>query len=135
MTPFSPMPIPAKVPATGLTRKARAVPIPCAETQTYVTSEDDERIIEVEITQGEDDDPRYVDIVGRITLEVPPNRPAGCEVSVTYSYDENQRVRALVVDERTKKSKEVAVTYDGAGVLSDAQIEERRAQFERIHIE
>ncbi|MEZ5303118.1 MAG: Hsp70 family protein [Verrucomicrobiales bacterium] len=110
-------------------------PIPCAETQTYVTSEDDERIIEVEITQGEDDDPRYVDIVGRITLEVPPNRPAGCEVSVTYSYDENQRVRALVVDERTKKSKEVAVTYDGAGVLSDAQIEERRAQFERIHIE
>ena len=39
-------------------------------------------LIEVEITQGEDLDPRYVDIVGKISLEVPPGRPAGCEVTV-----------------------------------------------------
>ena len=70
-------------------------PIPCAESQTYITSEEDERFIEVEITQGEDTDPNYVDVIGKITLEVPPGRPAGCEVTVTYSYDENQRIRAV----------------------------------------
>jgi molecular chaperone DnaK len=110
-------------------------PIPCSESQTYVTSEDNEQKIEVEITQGEDDDPRYVDVVGTITLEVPPGRPAGCEVTVTYSYDENQRVHATVRDEMTGITKEVQVSYQGAGVLSDEEVERKAAYFERVRIE
>ena len=47
-------------------------PIPCQQSQTYVTSEDNERVIEVAITQGEDTDPKYVDVIGKIALEVPP---------------------------------------------------------------
>ena len=60
-------------------------PIPCEQSQTYLTSEDNEQSIEVEITQGEDMDPKYVDVIGRISFEVPPNRPAGCEITVTYA--------------------------------------------------
>jgi molecular chaperone DnaK len=110
-------------------------PIPCAESQTYVTSEDGEREIEVEITQGEDTDPKYVDVIGKIVLDVPPGRPAGCEVTVTYSYDENQRVRALVVDEQSGKSKQVRISYNGAGVLSDDQIARKEAYFKNLRIE
>jgi len=110
-------------------------PIPCAESQTYITSEADERFIEVEITQGEDSDPRYVDIVGKITLEVPPGRPAGCEVTVTYSYDENQRVRALVLDKESGRSQDVAISYKGEGVLSDAQIEDMATYIQGLRIE
>ncbi len=110
-------------------------PIPCTQSQTYVTSEDNEATIEVEITQGEDIDPKYVDIVGRITLEVPPNRPAGCEITVVYSYDENQRVQATIKDERSGKAKQVAITYEGEGVLTDAEVEKKRAQFKQYHIE
>jgi len=91
--------------------------IPCSRTQMYVTSEDNERIIEVDITQGEDSDPKFVDVIGRITLEVPPSRAKGCEVAVTFSYDENQRVRALVVDKQSGRSREVAVSSEGAGAL------------------
>ena len=80
---------------------AKNTPIPCSMTQVYTTSEPNERVIEVDITQGEDSDPRYVDVIGRISLEVPPDRPAGCEIAVTYSYDENQRVRALVHDKQS----------------------------------
>ena len=98
-------------------------PIPCQQSQTYVTSEDNERLIEVAITQGEDTDPKYVDVIGKIALEVPPGRPAGCEVTVTYSYDANQRVHAHVTDQRSGKSKEVSVTYQGAGVLTEDEIE------------
>ncbi|MBP7950828.1 MAG: Hsp70 family protein [Verrucomicrobiales bacterium] len=109
--------------------------IPCSASQTYVTSEDNEANIEVEITQGEDTDPKYVDVIGKIQLEVPPGRPAGCEVTVTYSYDENQRVHATVKDERSGRVKDVAIAYQGAGVLGDEEIERKTAYFERLRIE
>ncbi|CAN5460367.1 molecular chaperone DnaK [soil metagenome] len=109
--------------------------IPCAESQTYVTSEDDERLIQVEITQGEDTDPKYVDVVGHIDLDVPPGRPADCEVNVTSSSDKNQRVRALVIDEQSGKSKQVAISYQGAGVLSDDQVARKTAYFRNLRIE
>lgn len=110
-------------------------PIPCSRTQVYQTSEDNERIIEVDITQGEDEDAQYVDIIGRLTLEVPPNRPKGCEVAVTFSYDENQRVRALVLDKQSGRSREVAVSYKGAGVLSDEELKRRSAHLRQMRIE
>jgi molecular chaperone DnaK len=110
-------------------------PIPCSRTQMYVTSEDNERMIEVHITQGEDNEPKFVDVIGTVTLEVPPNRPAGCEVAVTFSYDENQRVRALVVDKESGRSQEVAVSYKGAGILSDEDLRTRSMSLKQMRIE
>ncbi len=109
--------------------------IPCSCTQLYVTAEDNERVIEVEITQGEDADPKFVDVIGRLTLEVPPNRPKGCEVAVTFSYDENQRVRAVIEDKQSGRSREVAVIYKGAGVLSDDEVKTRGEQLRQMRIE
>ncbi|NNE90259.1 MAG: Hsp70 family protein [Verrucomicrobiales bacterium] len=109
-------------------------PIPCSMSQTYITSEDNEELIEVEITQGEDTDPRYVDIVGKIALEVPPGRKAGCEVTVTYSYDENQRVRAQIFDAESGLKKDIAIEYKGEGVLSDEDVERKTAYLKQIKI-
>ncbi len=108
--------------------------IPCSMSQTYMTSEDNEKLIEVEITQGEDLDPRYVDIVGKISLEVPPNRPAGCEVTVTYSYDENQRVKATIYDEESGTSKNIDIEYEGDGVLSEEDIVRKSAYLKQITV-
>ena len=110
-------------------------PIPCECSQTYATSEDNERLIEVEITQGEDIHPRYVDVIGRITLQVPPNRPAGCEVTVTYSYDENQRVQVHILDHETGKSEKVTIQYRGAGVIDDRTIERKSSYLKKLRIE
>ena len=109
-------------------------PIPCSMSQIYVTSEDNERLIEVEITQGEDLDPRYVDVVGKISLEVPPNRPAGCEVTVTYSYDENQRVKAEIFDAESGLRHKVAIEYQGKGVLSEQEIQRKSAYLKQVKI-
>jgi len=109
-------------------------PIPCSMSQTYITSEDNEELIEVEITQGDDPDPRYVDIVGKISLRVPPGRPAGCAVTVTYSYDENQRVRAQVYDEESGLRKDIAIEYEGAGVLNENDIERKSAYLKQVRI-
>lgn len=110
-------------------------PIPCSMSQTYLTSEDNETLIEVEVTQGEDTDPKYVDIVGKISLEVPPNRPAGCEVTVTYSYDQNQRISAKIIDEDSGKSKEVDIEYAGEGVLSESEINRKSSYLKQVRIE
>lgn len=110
-------------------------PIPCSRTQIYQTSEDDERLIEVDITQGEDGDPKYVDVIGRLSLEVPAGRAKGCEVAVTFSYDENQRVRALVVDKQSGRSREVAVNYKGKGILSPEELQRRSHHLRAMRIE
>lgn len=110
-------------------------PIPCSMTETYATSEDNESSIEVDITQGEDDDPHYVDVIGRISLKVPEGRPAGCKVDVTYSYDENQRVQARVTDTETGISKEIQIEYTGEGVLSESDIERKASYLKKLRIE
>ncbi len=125
---------------TGRVRYANSIvipkntPIPCEYSQTYVTSEDNERALEVAVTQGEDEDPRYVDIVGKIRLELPPGRPAGCEVTVTYGYDADQRIQASVTDHLSGRREEVQVEYVGAGVLSDEQIRRRAVEFRSMKI-
>jgi len=127
--------------ATGEEKLANSVVIPknslipCSQTQVYQTSEDNEQVIEVDITQGEDDDPRFVDVIGRLTLEVPADRPKGCEVEVTFSYDANQRVQARVLDKQSGRSKEVAVSYRGAGVLSDEELKRRSHHLRAMRIE
>ncbi|MEM9481856.1 MAG: Hsp70 family protein [Verrucomicrobiota bacterium] len=110
-------------------------PIPCSESQTYETSEDNETLIEVDVTQGEDDDPAYVDVIGRLALKVPSGRPAGCDVKVTYHYDRDQRVKAMVLDEQTGKSKEVEIEYRGKGVLNAKQVERKSAHLKQVRIE
>ena len=109
--------------------------IPCSMSRVYETSEDNEELIEVDVIQGEDELRRYVDLVGKITLRVPAGRPAGCQVKVTYSYDENQRVRATVLDEESGKTKEVSIDYKGRGVLSDQQISRKAAHLKQVRIE
>ena len=97
--------------------------------------QDNETVIEVVVTQGEDTDPKFVDVIGKLGLEVPPARPAGCEVTVTYSYDADQRVHAHVTDERSGRTHEVRVSYEGRGVLGDEAIREQTAAFENLVIE
>lgn len=126
--------------ATGFSKVRNSIvipkntPIPCSMSQTYITSEDNEELIEVEITQGDDQDPRYVDVVGKIALRVPPGRPAGCAVTVSYSYDENQRVRAQVYDEESGLRKDIAIEYEGEGVLPEHEIERKSAYLKQIRI-
>ncbi|MDA7926577.1 Hsp70 family protein, partial [Verrucomicrobiales bacterium] len=123
---------------TGIARLQNSVvipkntPIPCSMSQTYMTSEDNEELIEVEITQGEDLDPRYIDVLGKISLRVPPGRPAGCEITVTYSYDENQRVRAQIYDEASGLREDIAIKYKGEGVLGDEAVERKSAYLKQV---
>lgn len=73
-------------------------PIPAEISKTFYTVADNQTGIEINITQGESEDPYGVNILSRKKMQIPGNRPAGQPIEVTYSYDKNQRMRCEFLD-------------------------------------
>ncbi len=87
--------------------------LPCSITKTFYTACDGQTTIELTITQGEDEDPDFVDKIHKDTMELPPNRPAGQPVEVTYEYDENQIMHCTFLDVNSKVSKKIDLHMGG----------------------
>ncbi|MDH7599971.1 MAG: Hsp70 family protein, partial [Sedimentisphaerales bacterium] len=96
-------------------------PLPCEQTRTFYTLYDGQSHIEVTITQGEDTDPRYVNKIATYRFELPPGRPAGMPVRVTYSYDLNQRMHCRFEDVQSGKVLEVDLPTDGSCMPQQAK--------------
>jgi molecular chaperone DnaK len=73
-------------------------PLPCDMTQMFYTVAENQRELQVTITQGEDTNPEYVNKIATEKFELPEGRKAGCPVKVTYSYDLNQRMHCRFED-------------------------------------
>lgn len=71
--------------------------IPAKGTSEYVTSMDSQRQILLQVTQGEDEDIKYVKIIGESVLKL-KDRPKGSPISVEVSYDENAIIHVSVID-------------------------------------
>ncbi|HSV27549.1 MAG TPA: Hsp70 family protein [Sedimentisphaerales bacterium] len=82
-------------------------PLPCETTQMFYTVADDQRDLQVAITQGEDTCPDYVNTIAVEKFELPEGRKAGCPVKVTYSYDLNQRMHCKFEDIQSGRMIEV----------------------------
>jgi molecular chaperone DnaK len=82
-------------------------PIPCSRTESFCTRIKGQTEIDCSITQGEGDDPDFVNKISDGSLELPPDRPAGCEIRVTYSYDANQRMSCEFLDVDSGRSKKL----------------------------
>ena len=74
--------------------------IPCSITKTYHTLFDGQSAINCTITESKspETNPKFVKVIHEQTLDLPPDRPSGQEVEVTYSYDENQTMHAAFKD-------------------------------------
>ena len=86
--------------------------VPCSVTKSYFTEYDNQRSINIRITQSNDptDDPKWVQIVWDGELELPSGRPAGQQIDVTYSYDENSVMHASFVDVATGNKTETKLS-------------------------
>ncbi len=72
-------------------------PIPCKESNTYYTIQDNQRQLSVRITEGEDEDPQYVTVIGKTILDLTP-RPKDSPLEHSFEYDENGIVHVKVYD-------------------------------------
>lgn len=77
--------------------------IPCEVSEKMYINED---FFVLRITQGEGDDPDFVDQIDEIVLSLPGGRPSNQPLEVTYSYDENQIMHFKVTDVNSGQSEE-----------------------------
>jgi molecular chaperone DnaK len=103
---------------------SKNTPLPCEASQMFYTMVDGQTELEVIVTQGEDKSPEFVNEVAREKLQLPPGRPAGCPIKVTYSYDVNQRMHCKFEDEKSGKVLEVDFSVGKNGQLSKQMAKE-----------
>jgi len=110
-------------------------PLPCQSTQTFYTMRDSQDQIEIIVTQGEETDPRFVNIIAERNLELPADRAAGCPIKVKYSYDLNQRMHCSFEDVASGKVLEVDLSPEEFGQISEENISEKVKELAEVRVE
>ncbi len=95
-------------------------PIPCEVTKVYYTVSDGQEVIKATLTQGESDDPDYVNTIMQDELALPPGRPAERPIDITYSYDLDQRMHCVFKDVESGRQKEMVLSLGGKEAASDS---------------
>jgi molecular chaperone DnaK len=99
--------------------------IPCSITRTFYTSHDGQEIIDCQITEAgsAETDPRFVHIVASKELSLPPNRPAGQEIEITYSFDDSQIMHTSFVDVESGKKTEIKLSVTASSESGSNKID------------
>lgn len=94
--------------------------IPVEVTQSYGTKAGMEAATCI-ITQGEDEDLDFVNIIARGRLDLPPGRPAGLEIRVTYRFDANGRMTCVFQDVQSGAKELVELDVEGSVARESAK--------------
>ena len=87
--------------------------IPCSFTKSYFTTHENQTAVKCSVTEcaNNETDPQFVNELREVLLEdLPPGRPAGQEIKVTFSYDANQIMQCSFIDVETQKKCEVKIS-------------------------
>jgi molecular chaperone DnaK len=109
-------------------------PLPCQATQTFYTMSDGQTELQVTITQGEDEDPDFVNRIATEVFDLPPDRPANRPIQVCYSYDLNQRMHCTFSDEESGRRLEVDLTLDENGQSAAKTIQQKVSEVEKYQV-
>jgi molecular chaperone DnaK len=110
-------------------------PLPCLMTQTFYTMADNQIELQIIITQGEDEDPDFVNKIATEIFELPAGRPAGRPIRVEYSYDPNQRMHCTFKDEESGRTLAVEFCVGKDGHLSDRNVLQVAAEMKKLNVQ
>ncbi len=100
-------------------------PLPAQVSKVFGTFMDNQVSVEIKILEGESPDPDDCTEVGTcIISDLPPNRPKGTKVQVTYKYSEDGRIEIHAKDYQTGQEAHTEIKREGVG-FSDEQITEK----------
>ncbi len=97
------------------TMLAKNTPLPCSQTKTFYTMTDGQTAVECEIKQSlaEQGDPDFATTIWKGLLDnLPPNRPQGRPIEVTFSYDENGMMHCKYKDVESNIEMPVDLSID-----------------------
>jgi molecular chaperone DnaK len=107
-------------------------PIPIKKTETFRTISKNQTELECNVTQGEDTDPEFVKSLLKKDMQLPPGRPAGCPIEITYSYDANGQMKFEFKDVESGQTK---VLESKDAQRAQQYVEEIEADFDDLEIE
>ncbi len=110
----------------------RNAKIPAKSMETFNTLHDGQTEVKVRVTQGDDDDPAYVKLIGAQLIQIPPY-PKGAEIGIEYAYDIDQTVSISVYDFSARRVVGTFEVHNEAN-LSDEQIDEARQSNKRTEV-
>jgi molecular chaperone DnaK (HSP70) len=106
--------------------------IPAKLSEDLLTIRDNQTALHVEVTQGDDTDPKYVVVVGDKTLPLPPY-PQGAPIRVIYAYDIDQTIFVEVIDLTTNNSLGT-FEVDRLANLNDDQLNAATAKVSKLSV-
>lgn len=112
----------------------RNTEIPCSASQVFGTVSDNQERISMDITEGEDTDLEYVDVIGTSILELPPGLPVGAPIKVTISYDKNGIVH-VVCQDVTNNVDLGEMVIERKSNITQIEMEEKREALLSIEVE
>jgi len=93
--------------------------IPATVTKTYYTMSRGQEAIECVVTQGEDSDPEFVNVIKKEDLRLPTDLPDSSPIEITYSYDANMRMKCTFVEKSSGLQKEFILDATASAATSD----------------
>jgi molecular chaperone DnaK len=94
--------------------------IPATVTKTYYTMSRAQEFIECVVTQGEDSDPEFVNVIKKDDLKLPADLPDSSPIEITFSYDANMRMKCTFVEKKSGIQKEFVLDSSSRGSGDDA---------------
>jgi len=91
--------------------------LPCSNSEVFQTISDGQTEINCTITQSAfpESNPEFVTVISEESFDqLPAGRPAGQEIEVTFSYDENERMQCVFKDVASGKKYESTVQPQGS---------------------
>lgn len=94
--------------------------IPCSVTEPFYTVSDGQESVRCVVTQSiaVESDPRFVKTIWEGDLSLPPARPAGQEIQVTFGFDANNVMTCKFVDIGTSKEVNIDLNPDAKGAAT-----------------
>ena len=102
-----------------------------------LTQANNQRTVNCEVTQSSapETDPKFVKIVWEGKLPLPPNRPAGQPIDVTFKYDINQVMHCLFKDVGTNEIVEVNLNSKGGEFDNQQKFDSTKDEIDAFLIE
>lgn len=112
----------------------RNTSLPAQEYQEFYITTDNQETVRIRVTEGEDEDIDYINIIGVSILKLPKNRVAGDPIRIVMGYDKNGVVHVNVIDgiDNTDLG-EMHIERDSN--LTEEEVEAKKTRLSKINIE
>jgi molecular chaperone DnaK len=106
--------------------------IPCERKKTFATNEDNQSRVEIEVLQGEDEDPRSpeVQLIGKAGLKnLPPHKAGDLVIEVSLKYDVDGVIEVAASEQMSGQTIR-EVVMQKSGLLSEDVLKEKQAELQ-----